>query len=86
MIGYGGDPYRLLEPDARAWLAARAAVVLAIVAPGHPASAGTDCPVLEDLDGVLRVPRRPAVTIVRPDRFLLGTLPGPLTAAHLAVR
>jgi hypothetical protein len=79
----GGTPGQL-DADAREWAAARRAVVLAITAQGRETPVGPGCTLVEDLDGVLPVPRRPAVTIVRPDRFLLGTLPAPLTTAQLA--
>ncbi|MGW4463980.1 bifunctional 3-(3-hydroxy-phenyl)propionate/3-hydroxycinnamic acid hydroxylase [Micromonospora sp. NPDC004704] len=86
VLGYGGDPLWHLDAGARQWLAAREAVALAVVAPGRSRPTGLGCPVVEDLDGLLTGPHRTAVTIVRPDRFLLGTLPVPVTGAQLDAR
>ncbi|RKR92146.1 3-(3-hydroxy-phenyl)propionate hydroxylase [Micromonospora pisi] len=83
VIGYGGDPYWHLDAGARRWVSDRDAMVFALVPRGRRSPKGLDCPVFEDLDGVLSRPRRQAVTIVRPDRFLLGTLPVPLSVARL---
>jgi 3-(3-hydroxy-phenyl)propionate hydroxylase len=83
VIGYGEDPRTHLDADARAWTVARRAAVLAIAAPGQQTPVEAGCAVVERVDGVLPAPRRPAVTIVRPDRFLLGTFPAPLTADRL---
>ncbi|MGK5739991.1 bifunctional 3-(3-hydroxy-phenyl)propionate/3-hydroxycinnamic acid hydroxylase [Micromonospora sp. URMC 103] len=86
VLGYGVDPRAHMDAAAREWAAARRAVVLTVAEPGRPATADAGCTVVEDLDGVLRAPRRPAATVVRPDRFLLGTFPVPLDGNVLHVR
>ncbi|WBB69378.1 bifunctional 3-(3-hydroxy-phenyl)propionate/3-hydroxycinnamic acid hydroxylase [Micromonospora sp. WMMD812] len=83
VIGHGGDPRHHLDADARAWIADRRAVVLAVAVPAGETPVGAGCTVIEDPDGTLPAPRRPAVTVVRPDRFLLGALPAPVTGAQL---
>ncbi|MEU8299021.1 bifunctional 3-(3-hydroxy-phenyl)propionate/3-hydroxycinnamic acid hydroxylase [Micromonospora sp. NPDC048909] len=84
IIGYGSDPRTHLDAAAREWAEARRAVVLAVAVPGRETHVGPGCALIEDLDGALPAPRRTAVTVVRPDRFLLGTLPAPVTARELA--
>ncbi|MER7892078.1 bifunctional 3-(3-hydroxy-phenyl)propionate/3-hydroxycinnamic acid hydroxylase [Micromonospora sp. NPDC094482] len=83
IIGYGDDPRTHLDAAAREWAEAHRAVVLTIAVPGRETHVGPGCALVEDLDGALPAPRRSAVTLVRPDRFLLGTLPAPVTAAAL---
>ncbi|MEV1328613.1 bifunctional 3-(3-hydroxy-phenyl)propionate/3-hydroxycinnamic acid hydroxylase [Micromonospora costi] len=85
VIGYGVDPRSGMDAGAREWAVAREAVILAVAAPGRPVTADAGCTIVEDPAGALRAPRRPAVTVVRPDRFLLGTLPLPLRGGDLAV-
>src|SRR5262249_24252363 len=83
------DPTADLDGPARPWLQARVVTALAVVRPGRlPAAAQLACQVVEDLDGTLlrllgsarpglRRSRPPGgVAVVRPDRFLLGVLPG----------
>ncbi|GIH21171.1 3-(3-hydroxyphenyl)propionate hydroxylase [Rugosimonospora africana] len=84
VIGYGGDPRIHLDAGTREWAVARRAVILAIATPGQQTTAEAGCTVIERVDGALPAPRRPAVTIVRPDRFLHGTIPAPLNAARRA--
>lgn len=84
-IGHGRDPGTQLDPQAREWAQRQRAVLVAVTTPGSRAPTESGCLAVEDINRVLGTPRQPAITVVRPDGFLLGALPAPLTATHLLV-
>ncbi len=89
LLAAGSDPYAGLDLRTTAWLAARGATALSVVPPGRlRTAAGVPGDVVEDLDGTLlrllgRARRRPRVTVVRPDRFVLTTAPADRVAATI---
>ncbi len=92
LLALDRDPWDLLADSARAWAHERPVTALTVVAPGGLRGVATlTGPVVEDLDGtVLALLRGRAgwrgagCAVVRPDRYLFGLLPGPVSRAALA--
>ncbi|MBE1485849.1 bifunctional 3-(3-hydroxy-phenyl)propionate/3-hydroxycinnamic acid hydroxylase [Plantactinospora soyae] len=79
VIGLGCDPLAGADAAALAWVDARAAVTLTTGRADDPRR--PDSRWIEDGTGALGA--GPAVLVVRPDRFLLGSLPPPLYGRDL---
>ncbi|MBF9128457.1 bifunctional 3-(3-hydroxy-phenyl)propionate/3-hydroxycinnamic acid hydroxylase [Plantactinospora sp. S1510] len=79
VIGLDCDPLSVADAAARAWIGARDAVTLTTDRAADPRGPGSGW--IEDGAGALG--GGPAVLVVRPDRFLLGVMPPPLSGRDL---